>query len=354
MMLRRLLIMACLLMLGTGMCRAQEVGLLLGLRQQKGDTRKDSSVQATYRTLWIVAEGGHAAVDASRPVLLVPRKDGFWQVGVTRRARRQWIEDQVWAVPSGVSPRLQPLDPETIANTDGSSETMLLFVGPDYLATETSNGGYTKGAAHPFAGASLDVFSLDRLLPHAISPSAGYVFSKEGKNLYSVPIAAIYGDAGSKALHDGVQAYRKTLTAQKREALAGDGEDTDWTLIRRQGHWVTRGRLGYSAEVFRGTFADFDVAASPPETLTGPDRLSLPWTTIKKQVPEATDAMTAPDGQLLIVLTRTQIMAFPLHGASIGTQTLAVSLHSRESPVMIQWAVGGSNVRRWTEQMTDH
>ena len=63
----------------------------------------------TYRTLWIAPEAsGELKVLATLPQLIVPMKDGFWQVGVSQNCAfddsdkdfpNESLEQQVWAAP---------------------------------------------------------------------------------------------------------------------------------------------------------------------------------------------------------------------------------------------------------------
>lgn len=145
-----------IIMLVLSKSQAQESGVLLGLRFFRND-------KPHYRTLWIAPQNGTFEVVAEGKGLLVPRKSGFWRVGIEREVYENWEEDFPWASPAEEVPMIQKIDPEEVEECEAENRSTILFVGNDYVSLEKESSGYCKGAAHPWCVFWLEVSSLDNL-----------------------------------------------------------------------------------------------------------------------------------------------------------------------------------------------
>lgn len=307
-------------------CPAKESGVLLGLRSM---TPSNGSV---YRTLWIAPENGVVKILAEGEDILLPRSTGFWKVGIERLMDEQWQEDFCWAVPAGEEPEIPNLTYDE--GCEGSDWTTILFIGNDYISFDRESGGYCEGAAHPWAVNWLEVLSIDDL--------------QEEKGC--VPLSTCIGEDGNAALLSGAEQYREKLSEEDKDMLEEQPDDCSWGLIRRQGRWVLRGRLRYSCEAYRGHYADFDIPFSPPASLVSYDELHPSWETVKATVPGAVDAFSSPTKDLLVVMTKEELVVYPVTGDAIGASVLTLELNDNEAAVMIQWAEG-KHVQRWTEEI---
>lgn len=307
----------------------KESGVLLGLRSLS------ESHGPAYRTLWITAEDGAAELVAEGWDLLVPRKTGFWRVGIERLMDEQWSEDMLWAVPAGEEPNFPPLSYDE--GCEGGYWQQILFAGNDYISVELESSGYCEGAAHPWDASWLEVASLDDLQ----------------KEQGCIPISACFGEGANAQLLVAAEQYCAGLSEEEREMLEDQPGDCSWGLIRRRGQWVLRGRLQYSSEACRGHFADFDVPIKPPKKLVSHDMLHPSWKQVKAKVPGAVDACSSPAKDLLVVFTKETLTVHPVTGDVIGAASLTVELLSGEAAVMIQWAEG-KHVARWTGEISGH
>jgi hypothetical protein len=305
---------------------AKDCGVLLGLRAM-------TQSGTTYRTLWMTSQNGEVDLTAEGEDILIPRKSGFWKLGVRRLMDEQWQTDAVWAIPAAEKPFLPILGYDE--GCEGSEWTFLLFVGNDYVSFERESGGYCEGAAHPWAVNWLEVLPIDDI-------------QAEGG---CVPLSECVGEGANTQLLIAAEQYRAELTEEEREMLEAEPTDCSWGLIRRRGQWVLRGRLRYSCEAYRGHYADFDIALKPPASLVSHDELHPSWEKVKAKVPAAVDAFSSPGRNLLVVLTEHTLTVHPVAGDDIGESVHTLTLNEEEAAVMIQWAEG-EHVHRWTEEVS--
>jgi hypothetical protein len=306
-------------------------GLLIGLRREAPDKRVGISSKYKlgpsfiYRTLWIYPSAESFKAIEMKNIIL-PRDKGFWEVGVITPTQKEWSEDQVYAVPFGKKPIGKlTVDPGT---TSGNICTCILFVGNNYIGVSGETGGYTKGAAHPWAGHFLNILSTDNV-------------KKE------VEIQEVLGAGASLALKKSAADYRHSHPEEK-DKLYEEAQNSSWSVIRRNGSWIVRGFLDYSFEVYRGHYAHFDVPVKIPKEIVSYDELVVPWSVIKRNIPEAIDACSSPAGDILAVITPNKLLVYKRDGR-VDYKKPSYSLPLwNESPVMIQWAAD-SFTDTWTE-----
>ncbi len=143
-------------------------------------------------------------------------------------------------------------------------------------------------------------------------------------------------------------AFHAALTTVQRETFESSPNATNWALIRRNGQWVIRGRLGYSNEAVRGACCiDFDTGITPTTSLVGHDTLAVPWKTLQSQNKNIIDAFSSPKKDVLFTLEKKQLTAYGLQNGKIGAVLLKIPIKNNVAPVMIEWANAGS-VTRWT------
>jgi len=89
----------------------------------------------------------------------------------------------------------------------------------------------------------------------------------------------------------------------------------------------------------------------PPAKLVSYDKLSPSWSVIKKNMPDALDAFSSPEGDILGIMTD-KILYIYLHKGSVNFKkpTLEVDLRKNECAIMIQWATG-DYVDKWDKVM---
>jgi hypothetical protein len=325
---------------------ASESGLLLGLRcGTHYDTNatllfqptKSSQQVSSYRTFWIRAKDGTIDLAAEKTNLLVPREDGFWRVDVKHSTYNDFAEDFIWINPAS--------DPDTISNPflaelegikafdvlqlvkkqgikpdvgeycQGYASRDILFVGNDYLSV-----GYTRNDICGFMGgtmeSALQMLSLAELEP--------------------VNLTELLDSKSRKAFE------------RAAKSKVEDGEVVSTGLVHHQGRWMIKGRF----QNREGGYGHFDVPAAASFSLVGDHGLLPNWDNIKKRVPNAVDALSAPSKDFLVVLTDSgSLFAFTLKGGKISEQpALHILFKQPVSVVMARWAEG-LTVSNWTQEI---
>jgi hypothetical protein len=310
----------------------QEKDVLIGLRHDEllpqplpyGESAT-AARQGFYRTLWISFDAPDSITIREVNQIIVPRNHQLWQIEVRRQQEGHWVEDRIVAAPVGHTCAEMPLDSMTVAECEGNMSLSLLFVGTDYLSCEVASEGYCQGAAHPWHVNSLKVVSLDDVGGDGMA------------------ISSVVGDAAWRAMQQGASRY---WSKRKDERLNPDPDEKNWGLIRKRGRWVLRGQLDYAAEVFRGLFAHFDIDFKPPSAIVGANEFPIPWPKLKEMLPNVRDAISSPDGKLLLALTTDKLNIYAMPG---WQRLRATTILTNEMVIMVQW-VDGSEIADYSRQ----
>lgn len=313
---------------------SQNIGVLLSLRH---DVAIDQSLPyhesaspgrlSNYRTLWICLDASDSISIHNFKNVIVPRDEGMWKIEVNRQNEGNWGEDRLAYFPIDQTPEVPPLDSMTVAECEGSKRLALIFVGTDFLSYEGSSDGYCQGAAHPWHVNYLKTVSLD------------------DPNSEAIAISDVLSDDARLAMVAGAQKY---MTRVNDERLNPDPDETNWGLVRRRGGWVLRGQLDYSAEVYRGIFAHFDIEFKLTDRLVRYNKLLVSWEKIKNMVPSARDALTSPDKKMTIILTKDKLLIYRSPNfKKIGE----MNLYPNEFIIMAHWA-DRSHVEEWNKILT--
>jgi hypothetical protein len=314
-------------------------GLLLGLRGERDGV-------TTYRTLWIAPQGGSLKLAARGENLLVARSSGWWRVGQGRyrNGSGDWVYDidAPWAVPATQKPWVGGLKFKPDEQKCGSdARSSILFVGSDQIALETDQSGYCEGAAHPWQWNGLNTYPLEafRRAPKDWNDLGG-------ARDQALKFQTIFPRQPGALLEAGRAFYAKQ-NADLRDRLAEQPEDASWGLVRRAGNWVVRGRLNYSSEAARGSFADFDAPVTAPPALTGPFGEGFSLSEIRNDAPDATDFVLSPARDVLAVVRPSSLRVEHVWGGKPARKlALSIPLQRGESIVLAQWAVG-KGLDRW-------
>jgi hypothetical protein len=131
-------ILCTLVMLSLWIAQASaQSAVMIGLQfNDRGDGNGEQ--MPSYRTFLITFRDGGAQLAADIPDLIVPRKDGFWRVGVLHKgpAGKYGAQDFVYAVPARSVPHAvgeyHPDYPQW--NCSETDEATIEFVNPDLLS----------------------------------------------------------------------------------------------------------------------------------------------------------------------------------------------------------------------------
>ncbi|MGC1415285.1 MAG: hypothetical protein WA817_08390 [Candidatus Acidiferrum sp.] len=300
-------------------------GILLGTQwESPGD------VEATQRTWWIAeADGAIQVREVSG--LLVPRKSGFWKAGTKSVEHERYI----WAAPLGTEPPNRPaIEP---ACQDEQTNREFLFIGNDYIAVKEFG---SATCAHYDESTRFYVVTLER--PNPSEPD-----ENEEKG-----IGDVLG-ANAAELLEKAAAAQKPAKSEDLDCGALSVRPTDWAIVRGKGEWTIQANGSYGGHVCDGYFAtELDLKIGLPRSFVGDARLAMDWKSVAAAFPKAVDAIGAPNGHFLVVLTDAELLVVPVTGRKIVTVLARRSLQQGESVVMTQWATG-ENVARWDKQVKE-
>lgn len=310
-------------------------GILIGLRSPVPLEYKDSLGEGNgnntvfYRTLWIATKNKEPHPVIETPNLFVPRMSGFWWVGINRtNAGSKYPKDTIFAYPAGNRKENTPLNEENYSKNDALRR--ILFIGNDYVATE-----YKKASSFSdHEGQSiLQVLPIDNV--------------GHGKG---IKISDIAGEHGKIALKNSAEAFLSTQDKDFGKRLEKEPREESFTMVRRNGHWIMRGRLNsISAEDF--AYGDFTINMVPPAKMLNYDDFYISWNDIKGRVPDAVDAYTSPNKDIAIIISKNFIYVYGIENRQLtNKQIKKIQIHDGESVVMAEWATG-DYVDRWEKAL---
>jgi hypothetical protein len=355
-----------------------KVAALVGFRvQHAAGPDTDTNVAAfTYETWLIVRDetGVHAV--AKMQDIIVPRKTGFWRVGVQPTCQfappdknnpddhgNIHTEAIEYAVPIDQAPQVGLTDPACDAKTAarmldaardsnadqdrkdtdptecGFTTEWLEGVLPDLLSIAWHEGQSESCEPRGFHWEDI------RWVRHTSQPAAPH--STDGK----VVLGTIFGTPGERAWKRVVRASIKENTGEGcfgNETVDDASDITDWYFEHSGGSWnaVAFLQIGNGGCQLSG-----DPRLKMPRSLTGEPPLPA-WliSNLKKQSAKNAllDAWISPEGSLLIqkrseaspgttAYQTKEVGVFDSSGEKIGTKMLDLPAHAI---VMVQWATG--------------
>jgi hypothetical protein len=349
-------------------------GLLVAFaKNQRGPG--DSPPLFQYETWWIVRDATGAHVAAKVPDIIVPRKTGFWRVGIQHTCQFRSpdkddpqdhgeiiTEDIPYSVPFEETPDLSldhPFcDPETRERVFGLAydsyatssiekapaeciwkAASFLSVLPDLVSISSVEG--VRETCDPHAR---EVFSVSVQTPDRLSSTGDP----------GVSISRAFGDAGGRAWNRAIQAAAKGGSCSELPPPSDGG----WYLEHSGGQWHAGASLqwgGYRMDCVLSDVVNIVVRRS----VTHAAPLPVSWAILEKRLPGLTDAYISPDGSVLVAILseednsthQSQIASVQLFDFStheLGPKLLDLPPNSI---VMAEWATGRF-VQSWTASLT--
>lgn len=273
-------------------------GVLIGIRSEDN----------TYKTLWIYSKNREIMAASSRKQLMVPRKTGFWEIGAYRDMNS---DESIYVKPFiDVDSQQNPSISNSIDLLHQSASAGILFVGNDYFGIES--------------GSKFSVIPIDNI--------------RAGKN---VTLSDIADQNSLKLFKQSGEAFIASLDKEKAGSIIADFNEENFTLKRRNGHWVMRSRIYYKEPVKGRKYEDFDLSLMVPSNLIHYDEMSIPWNDIKSSLPWTTDAYMSPNKDIAILVSGDSINIYPIQNMNIiNKQLMKIPLADGDSIVMTEWAIG--------------
>jgi len=312
-------------------------GVLIGLKYPEYDD--NGSEHWAYKTVWIRSYNKSMIYACRGSNLFVPRKTGFWEVGVNRRTEDNVPFDELYAKP--YNKEISKSSSKTKEDYDEKNTTIniiirkkleepakekslknILAVGNNYISIEKIINGKHL----------LQVLPIDNI-----------------ENSNPIKISDIAGETGKNAFLEAASKYSAQNFEHKNNFIGIVPNEESFGLSRRSGHWIMKGRINIS-ENNQDHYGDFNIKTVTPQELITYDELSVPWSGIKLKVPEAVDGYTSPNKDIAVIVVPGNLLVYEIRdGELFGEPLKKVKLKSEEQVVMAEWATE-KYVYTWEEE----
>jgi hypothetical protein len=338
--------------------RGQQVGVLIGVVEARAESEAaqgfDSIHEAKYQTLWIAQDAhGQFNVAATIAELIVPRRDGFWHVGVKQVCEfdegtgedggNENIRQAIWAAPVAKAGEVQQQHPCTAHKPEDYAPPF--GRGPED-AKKISQCGFTLADIEFLSAELISWREYDSQSEDCEARggrySARYHVRRQDSN-QAVSFGELLGAQASAA-------YAKAALAKPHGddgeecGEAGSGKDDEWRIARNAGRWsaFVNQNMGYF-----GCSVDAPIRFRLPGALTGEPAVLLDGKAFSGVEKEIQDLFVSPAGDLAMLATKTEIKFYEVREKVPGK--LLLSLPGRPI-VLVQWATG-THVQDWTGQL---
>jgi hypothetical protein len=280
--------------------------------------------------------------DASAPAVpIVDSLDRAGCGGAECEEPGDWFAASIIAAPADAEEpaailRSAPARLQELREIEGARDLAITFAGADWVAwTEYFE---TTG---PVMNASNDARIL-RIDSIAARP---YVLDDERSD------APLTFDAAAEARHRR-ECAKQYVRSDSR--MVDDAELFSWPvrsyfLQHLSGRWRVVQRFSMGTGALRGFVFDCILSDSVPASIVGHDRLAPSWSEIRRQIPSATDAVSSPSGDLVVVASDEWLRVYAPRGGRLGAPLAALPMHFPHI-LMAQWATAG-DVARWTREL---
>lgn len=301
-------------------------GVLIGL---KSFNKKNDEYD--YRTLWISSNNKNLSSIVETRDLLFPRKVGFWRLASKKVKDGDLSEDVLVAYDLSRQDEALTSPPDInlarFQDKAGRIYKNIMYLCNNYVSVEVDGSGKYNDSQDNWKENRLQLIPID-----SVASSKG------------VKISEIAGSNGLRELKTGKKDLLSTLggVVEVNPYL----EEENFGLIRKTGHWLLRGRVNYEKDKTI-TYSDYNINIVPPDKLVFYDTLNLNWNTIKNKVPDAVDAYTSPNRDIVIILTKSKLFVYGITNGKLDDSPLSrTELREGEVSVMAEWATG-NYVENW-------
>lgn len=312
--------------------------LLIGLRTEQAPAEDQpgrllkAMPYSTYRTMLIAPVRGQLQKTSEGTGILMPYKQNFWKIdSLVHRTKT----DEFHYLSAHLAD--QPAKPENFPDLDSEqlnrTET-LLFAGNQYLSIAESE--MTLRGTVPYQADRIWVRSLPQL--------------KEGHTIqfYNKPV-----DKNHVSLSDvyGTNTNIDSVLANLSNGLRGEITSQSWTIERNPGRWVGKvAETPRSSSSAPDSYVLHDFPRELPEKVVNHDDLCCTWSGIKSSWPQATDALTSPLGDMIVIFEEGKLKFYPYGQAPGSEPQLTLDLLPGEQLVMAQWATD-HYVEEWIDKV---
>lgn len=284
------------------------------------------------QTLWIAPVNGKMQVIAVDDYV-IPRKDGFWRVILSSKSF--------------------PPDARAIPLAKGKDA-----ISSRQKASPEKKEGQPQGEDQPDQEAQPDLNEVHRQEVKFLSPIYISIYTEteqteaysllqttertgESTLVFSDSHLSIPADVRMKDVKPCVDPENQDANYQE---YASDNESLG--IVRTRGKWRYDGMIS-----LRGYSTNCAVSLVPPKSIAAQTELFPRWKDIKDIYPDAEDAFSSPNHDVLLVFYLNRLMVSPVREGKAGKPLLRLEVNGK--PVMLEWALG-KYVDVWTKQLAPY
>lgn len=294
----------------------QNSGILLGIKTPKFDEENDIP-DWTYSTIWINTEDKEVEEIYKVDELLLPRKNGFWEINVNRTKEKDNIFDEIDANPQIYINDNKKVSSSFTENEANRSEKLnlqgrsilknILYVGNNYISTEIIDVKSKNKR-------TMKIQTVDNL-----------------KNNNSINLGDII-EGGKDIFLEGAQ----SLLNIDETVLLDEG---NIGLTRKSGYWMLKGRVNYEKNE-EELYKDFIIKAVPPEEMIGHDIHFILWDELKRKFPNMIDMYSSPNEDIIIIRNKFELLVYSSDVLKdISTSPLSrIEMPESDFIVMAEWS----------------
>lgn len=350
-------------------------GVLLGLVKEpnlentnKNNTGFENKQTEEYRTLWIYGNGKNINCLQRNDGIIAPYGDKFLKL-TSNSVVDSNVSDQAAGSDNFYS-KYSSYHNFSVVLSQEVNDTKVVF-NKDSLKKNYMSTKYSEMASAFVSRTETILYAGNKYAAVKVSQYATgggtYKSSYDDVKLYDINSLAKLGDKKTGVslknfLGSDADDKIKTLSTKYNRINADDKlikskdeiNDTNLILCRAEGKWTVQVPL-YKAYTHEGNGSNFniiediyDTDIGVPKTLTSYDTLCADWKTIQSKIPNAKDAVSSPDKDMLVVLTANNLQIFENPGKGLGKPVKIIPVDGSEKIVLNQWATG-DYVSKWTK-----
>ena len=307
-------------------------GVLFGVRSNNTDGY-------SYKTLWIGFKNKRMDPILEVEGIIFPRRSGFWKIETVTNMEDNRIEDKLYAFniskeTVNESRKLIQIDFSNWAGRTGKIQKRIDYIGNDYVSIQVSGEGSYEYSDKMWQENILQILPIDSL-----------------PNDKNIKITDLSGEESLGAIELGMQNTMTQLNIEESDLLNKHKLLDSFGLVRKMGHWFFKGRINYILDN-EFHYADYNINILPPSKLVIYDDLNISWTHIKNKVPGAIDAFTSPYGEIVLIVTKSEIVVYGVDRGEIEDSPMGrIPLEDNETIIMAEWATG-DYVDNWSKTLS--
>ncbi|MDP4144223.1 MAG: hypothetical protein Q8936_07015 [Bacillota bacterium] len=353
-------------------------GLLIGFTKSNNINKSSSPLEAvpdSLRTLWIHIDGNKVVYSEKKNSIITPYGESFEKLTIDKLIISESNEytsgtsdtifgkySSYYNFSSVVSQEANKGETNILTKDAvkknyinkaegemgigyGSRTESLLYVGNKYVCIKTSKYN-TGGGTFRVGSDDIKMFDVKDLS------------SLEGHNI-NTKLSNLVGNTIESKLDSYRKKYNKTVengSLIKEDYLI---DSNNLALNRSEGKWRLQVPL-YDKYYHEGNGSSYysvkeiyDTDISLPTNIISYDTLCVDWNTIKSKIPDARDAVSSPNKDMLAVLTANKLMIFVYPEKGITQPIGTIPVDENEKIILNQWATG-DYVEKWNKALSNY